>query len=38
MKMCLKLGYCAFSFSLLVDATMCTFWGFLSLFVEVETF
>ena len=38
MKMCLKLGYCALSLSPSVDATMCTFWGFSSLFVEVETF
>ena len=38
MKMCLKIGYCALSLSPSVDATMCTFWGFSSLFVEVETF
>ena len=38
MKMCLKLAYCALSSSPSIDATKCTFWGFSSLFVEVETF
>ena len=35
MKMCLKLAYCAFSSSPSKDATMSTFLGFSSLFVEV---
>ena len=38
MKMCLKLAYCAFSSSPSNDATMSTFCGFSSLFVEAETF
>ena len=35
MKMFLKLGYCTLSLSPSKDATMSTFWGFSSLFVDV---